>query len=240
MNSHNYEGANTITKSESEIQYFANYHQQRGQNVQNFGNNSGFQMNSYYNNPEGGADTNIRNRIVFADTRSASDIQYFADYNQLGPNFQNVNNRINSEFQVNSNNYSKAGENYQEAKNEENIYSLPFDQIVDQKSPENENSLKEKNKSVENLLFLVAIFALILILIGLNIILYWDYTSKYKELAHNQENLAVKVENYIAKPQNLNIKTNQGISATDENLTDKYEDLTSKLLTMENYLKIDS
>ena len=101
MNSHNYsEGANTIgntiTKSESE---------RDGQNAQNFSNYSGFQMNSTYNNPEG-ADT-IRNRLVFADTRSASEFHYYADYHQLGPNFQNITNRINSEFQINSN-YSKA------------------------------------------------------------------------------------------------------------------------------------
>ena len=131
----------------------------------------------------------------------------------------------------------RAEENVQEVKNDENIYSLPIDhQIVDDKISSNENSfLKEKTKSGgDNLTIIVAIFALILILIGINIVLYWDYTSKYKELAHNQENLAVKVENL----ENLN----QGIATTDgdKNIIDKYEDLTSKLLTMENYVKTDS
>ena len=122
----------------------------------------------------------------------------------------------------------RAGETSQEVKNDENMYSLPFD---NQKISSNENSLKEKKKrNGENLTILVAIFALILILIGINIVLYWDYTTKYKELSQNQENLAEKVENL----ENLN----QEIAATgDEYLTDKYEDLTSKLLTMENFVK---
>ena len=113
----------------------------------------------------------------------------------------------------------------QEVKNDENMYSLPFEH---QKNSSNEYITKEKKKrNGENLTILVAIFALILILIGINIVLYWDYTTKYKELSQNQENLAEKVENL-----------NQEIAATgDENLTDKYEDLTSKLLTMENFVK---
>ena len=108
------------------------------------------------------------------------------------------------------------------------MYSLPFEH---QKISSNEYITKEKKKrNGENLTILVAIFALILILIGINIVLYWDYTTKYKELSQNQENLAEKVENL----ENLN----QEIAATgDENLTDKYEDLTSKLLTMENFVK---
>ena len=119
----------------------------------------------------------------------------------------------------------RAGETSQEVKNDENMYSLPFEH---QKNSSNEYITKEKKKrNGENLTILVAIFALILILIGINIVLYWDYTTKYKELSQNQENLAEKVENL-----------NQEIAATgDENLTDKYEDLTSKLLTMENFVK---
>ena len=119
----------------------------------------------------------------------------------------------------------RQGETPQEVKNDENMYSLPFEH---QKNSSNEYITKEKKKrNGENLTILVAIFALILILIGINIVLYWDYTSKYKELSQNQENLAEKVENL-----------NQEIAATgDENLTDKYEDLTSKLLTMENFVK---
>ena len=108
------------------------------------------------------------------------------------------------------------------------MYSLPFEH---QKNSSNEYITKEKKKrNGENLTILVAIFALILILIGINIVLYWDYTTKYKELSQNQENLAEKVENL----ENLN----QEVAASgDENLTDKYEDLTSKLLTMENFVK---
>ena len=119
----------------------------------------------------------------------------------------------------------RQGETSQEVKNDENMYSLPFEH---QKNSSNEYITKEKKKrNGENLTILVAIFALILILIGINIVLYWDYTTKYKELSQNQENLAEKVENL-----------NQEIAATgDENLTHKYEDLTSKLLTMENFVK---
>ena len=105
MNSQNSQGANnTNIKTENEIQYFT----QGGQNVQNFSNNNlgQFQMNSY-NNPEGVTDT-IRNRLVFADTRSASEFQYYAGYQQFGPNFQNANNGIfNSEIHQMNSTYSK-------------------------------------------------------------------------------------------------------------------------------------
>ena len=101
MNSQNSQGANnTNIKTENEIQYST----QGGQNVQNFSNRN---LGQYHNNPEGVTDT-IRNRLVFADTRSASEFQYYAGYQQFGPNFQNANNGIfNSEIHQMNSNYSK-------------------------------------------------------------------------------------------------------------------------------------
>ena len=101
MNSHNSQGAkNTNIKTENEIQYST----QGGQNVQNFSNRN---LGQVHNNPEGGTDT-IRNRLVFADTRSASEFQYYAGYQQFGPNFQNANNGIfNSEIHQMNSTYSK-------------------------------------------------------------------------------------------------------------------------------------
>jgi len=100
MNSQNSQGANnTNIKTEKEIQYFT----QGGQNVQNFSNRN---LGQVHNNPEGGTDT-IRNRLVFADTRSASEFQYYAGYQQFGPNFQNANNGIfNSEIHQMNSTYS--------------------------------------------------------------------------------------------------------------------------------------
>ena len=101
MNSQNSQGANnTNIKTENENQYFT----QGGQNVQNFSNRN---LGPVHNNLEGGTDT-IRNRLVFADTRSASEFQYYAGYQQFGPNFQNANNGIfNSEIHQMNSTYSK-------------------------------------------------------------------------------------------------------------------------------------